>query len=234
MSTLNPPKTISRRQELRQDKVVTVYAKAWEFFATHRLLVYGIAAGLVVAVLAVVGYVLLQNQRGDEAQERLGSILAVYDQGQHQAALDGTDAHLGLLAIADEYDGTDAGNLAHFYAADALFQLGRYDEALTHFQAFDKSADLVSASAVAGEAAIYEVQGQFQRAGDFYRRAASLFENDITSPDYLLQAGLAYEQAGAFDEARDAYQAVQERFPDSNLAGGMEFYLARVDAASKN
>jgi len=230
MSTLNPPKTISKRKELRQDKVVTVYAKAWDFFAENRMLVYGILAGLVVVVLAIVGYVLLQQQRAAEGQELLGSIVSVYEADDYENALNGTETAPGLLEIAEEYGGTDAGNLAHFYAADALFRLGRYDEALEHFEAFDKGEHLVGASAYAGEAAIYEQRGEFERAGDLFRRAALTFENAITTPQYLLNAGQAYEKASAYAEAREVYQRIKEDFPESNLASGMDFYLARVEA----
>ena len=230
MATLNPPKPISRRQELRQDKVVTAYARLWEFVAENRTLVYGILAGVVVLALGLVAYVFMQAQRGEEAQRLLGGIIAVYEQGDYQAALDGIETGPGLLEIADEYDGTDAGNLAHYYAADALFRLGRYDEALDHFNDYDKAENLVGASALAGEAAIYEQRGDYERAGDLYRRAAGLFENDITSPEYLLQAGQAYEEAGAYDEALEAYEAIVEDFPESTLVSGIEFYTARARA----
>lgn len=230
MSTLNPPKPITRRQELRQDKVVTVYAKAWAFFNDNRMLVYGILAGLVLVVLGIVGYVFMQAQRGEQAQVLLGNVIPVYEQGNYQAALDGIETGPGLLEIADEYGGSDAGNLAHYYAADALFRLGRYDEALDHFEEYEKAENLVGASALAGEAAIYEVKGDYERAGDLYRRAAYLFENEITSPEYLLQAGQAYEEAGAYDEALEAYETITADFPESSLASGIDFYTARVRA----
>ncbi len=233
MSTLNPPKTISKRHELRQDRVVTVYARAWEFVAENQKLVYGIAAGLLVAVLAVAAFFYLQFQRGERAQELMGGIVSVYEAEQYENALNGTETAMGLLEIADQFGGTDAGNLAHFYAADALFRLGRLDEALDYFDAFEKSNNLVGASAYAGEAAVYEQRGEFERAGDLYRRAALAFENQVTSPSYLLSAGQAYEQGGAYPEAAEVYQRIKDDYPDSELANGMDFYLARVRAAQQ-
>lgn len=233
MSTLNPPKTISKRHELREDKVITGYARAWEFFDQNRTLVYGILAGIVVLVLAVVGYVLLQHQKNADAERMLGSVIAVYEQGNYRQALDGTDDQTGLLAIADEYGGTEAGNLATFYAADALFRLGEYDQALELFEEFDKPDNLVGASAYAGMASIYEVKGEYERAGDLYRRAATTFESDVLSPQYLLNAGGAYEEAGDYSEAVDVYEAIQDDYPDSSIAQGIEFYLARARAEMK-
>ena len=230
MSTLNPPKPITRRQELRQDKVVTFYARAWQYFHENQMVVYGLLAGLVLVVAGIVGYVFLQAQRGDEAQRLLGGILPVYEEGNYQAALDGIETGPGLLEIADDYGSTEAGNLAHYYAADALFRLERYDEALEHFEAYDEHENIVGASALAGAAAIYELRDDHERAGDLYRRAAALFENDITTPQYLLMAGEAYEAAGGYSEALDAYEAIAEDFPNSDLGRSIDFYRARVQA----
>lgn len=230
MSALNPPKKISKRQELRQDQVITFYAKAWDFFDKNRKLVYSILAGLVVVVLIAVGAAVYLNLQQREAQELLGGIISVYEQGDFRAALDGTEDRPGLLEIADEYGMTEAGNMATYYAADALFRLGEYDQALQYFQRFDKDENLIGASALAGEASIYESRGEYERAGNLFRQAALLFENEFTSSQYLLDAGRAYEKAGAFNQARAVYEEIRERFPESSVASGIDFYIARVDA----
>ena len=230
MATLKAPKTISKRQELRQDQAVTAFVKAQEFFYENRTLVYGIAAGIVVLLLILAGYAFLQSQRGDDARELLGGIVLVYESGDYRAALDGTETHAGLLSIADDYGATESGNLARFYAADALFRLGEYDQALEFFQAYDGGDDIVGASALAGQAEIFEIKGDFDRAGDLYRRAALLLENDLTSPQYLMAAGQAYEKAGQYTDARDAYQMIQDDYPESQQASEIEFYLGRVGA----
>ena len=233
MSTLNPPKPITKRQELREDNVITFYAKAWQFFTDNRMLIYGILAGLVLAVLAVIAWAYYQDQRADEAQALLGKATALYDAGQYEQALQGTDTVMGLLAIADDYGSTQAGNLAHFYAADALFQTGQYEQALEYFEDFDADDSIVGASAIAGIAAVYEQQGELERAGDYYRRAASRYESLQTSPQYLLEAGRAYEEAGAYDKAMGAYQEIQQDYPESALATGIDFYIARIQARQR-
>ena len=229
MATLKAPKTISKRHELRQDAATTVFVKAQEFFYDNRTLIYGIAVGIVVVILAIVGYVFLQGQRDVQAQEELGGIILVYEKGDYRAALDGTAETPGLLTIIDDYGGSNTGNMARFYAADALFRLDEYDQALEFFQDFDGGTNIVGASALAGEAAIYEVQEDNARAGDFFRRAALLVENELRSPDYLMSAGRAYEKAGQYEDARDAYLLIQDQYPESASAQGLDFYLGRVN-----
>ena len=233
MATLKAPKTISKRQELRKDAATTVFVKIQEFFYDNRTLIYGIAVGTVVVILAIVGYVFLQGQRDLQAQEQLGGIIMVYEQGDYRAALDGTAEAPGLLTIIDEYGGSATGNMARFYAADALFRLGEYDQALDFFQDFDGGADVIGASALAGEAAIYEIKEDHARAGDLFSRAASLVDNPLSAPGYLMSAGRAYEKAEQYEEARDAYLLIQEQYPDSPAAQGLEFYLGRVNVKVK-
>lgn len=230
MSALKTPQKTSKRQELRQDSIVTLYAKAWMFYEENRNVVYGALAGLVALALAIAGYAYYQTQQQEQAQQQLARIVTTYEQGSYQQALDGTAETLGLLEIADEYGSTQAGNLATFYAADALYRLGEYDRALTYFQQFDKTDDLIGASALAAEAAIYETQDDFAAAAEHYQEAANQFESDLTTPRYLMDAGRAYAEAGNFEEALEVYQTIQEDYPESEQAQNVERYIAQARA----
>ena len=226
MPMLKPPRPVSRRQELRQDVVVTGYARLVQLYDDYRT--YFIAAGVAVVLLVLAGvgwsfYVVAQE---DRAAEALGGIIRSYEQGNYRQALDGTADRPGLIEVAEEYDGTTSGNLAAFYAADALFRLGEREQALTYFQAFDKSDDFVSASAYAGEAAIYEDRGDFARASELYE-AAEAHESPAT-PRYLLRSALAAEKAGDLERAREMLVEIRERYPDSASAGDVEVHLARI------
>lgn len=215
MSTLDAPQRVSKREDMRQDQVVTLYARAWQFFDQNRSLVWAGLAGVVVLVLIAIGLVFYNQTQEQEAEALLGAVVRQYEAGQYEQALEGGDTRLGLLAIADDFGGTEAGNLARFYAADALFKLGRYEEALDHFEAFDKEQNYIGASAIAGEAAAREALGEFDRAGDLYRQAAMYFESEVSTPEYLFNAGRAYERAGAFGEAAEQYQLLIDEYPDA-------------------
>lgn len=230
MSALKTPQKTSKRQELREERLVTLYAKAWMFYEENRTLVYGILAGIVVLAAAIAGYVVYQNQQQQEAQDLLAGIVSMYEQGNYQQALDGTADAPGLLEIADEYGGTSAGNLAMFYAADALYRLGEYDRALQYFQQFDKTEDFIGASALAAQATIYENRGEFGQAAELYIEAANQFESSLTSPRYLLDAGRAYEAAGDYQAARETYETIREDYPDSEEAQGISKFIARARA----
>jgi tetratricopeptide (TPR) repeat protein len=231
MSALNAPKKISKKQEYREDAVVTVYARAWDYADKNRGVIYGAIAGLVALVILLVGVVIWHGRQADQAQEHLGAIVTEFEAGNLREALDGTpDGRIGLLEIADRYGRTNAGNMARFYAGDALFRLGEYDQALQHFQDFRKGDNIIGASGYAGEASVYEQRGEHTRAAERFRRAADKYDNELTSPQYLLRAGQNYELAGDFRQARAQYEAIVERYPDTPAAANVDFYLARMDA----
>lgn len=228
MTALKTPEKTSRRKELRRNIFVELYARALLFYEDHKRLAQGAGIVVVALILAIPGYIYYHQQQQEAANQALGQILPTYEQSNYQQALDGTESAAGLLAIADDYSRTDAGNLAAFYAADALYQLGEYDRALTYYERFDKGEDFFGASAFAAQAAIYENRGEFQQAGELYERAAEQYENKLTTPRYLLSAGQAYEEAGQYQAAMDAYRRITEEYSDSDQASKAEQYLARV------
>lgn len=230
MSALKTPEKTSRRQELRQNKLVELYGRLLLFYEDHRQLVYGLGVALLALILAIPGYVYYQQQRAAQANEMLGQILPVYEQGNYDQALNGAGQQAGLLTIADDYGGTEAGNLASFYAASALYEQQKFDQALQYFQQFEKASDYIGASAYAAEAAIYESRGELDRAASHYEQAASQYKNKLTAPGYLLEAGQAYEDAGNFEAAESVYQRIQDTYSDSDEAEDVERYLARVRA----
>ena len=234
MSTLNPTRKVSRRHELREDTVITFYARAIDFFENNRNLVYGILGGIVLVAALIVGWNWNQANRNETALSEMAEAVRQYEAGSYQASLDGDISFTGLLDVVDQYGGTASGNLAKFYAADALFRTGNMDQALELFEDYNKEADYIGASAFAGEAAIHELKGDNSRAGDLYMRAANVFKSDITSPMYLSRAARAYESAGETNDAVGALEAIQDDYPDSQVARNVEFRLATLGSFDQN
>ncbi len=230
MSTLKPTRKVSRRHELREDTVTTFYARALDFYSKNGRMVHMAAAGIVAVVVLFLGYGWYQSGQNEKALAEMAFAVDRYEDGAYRAALDGDITFTGLIEIADSYGGTPAGNLARFYTADAFFRLGDYENALKYFRAYDKSADYLGASALAGEAAILEEQGEYEEAGDLFRRAANLFPSTITSPEYMMDAARAYERAAAYSKAESVLKDIQEDWPESQAARNIDYDLARLAA----
>jgi tetratricopeptide (TPR) repeat protein len=232
MSTLNPTRKVSRRHELREDTVVTFYARALGYFENNRNIVLGALGVIIFVVLAFVTFAWNQTNKNEKALSEMAIAVQKYEAGEYQAALDGDASFVGLVDIASEYGSTDSGNLARFYAADALFRVGNMDEALKFFESYSKDSNYLGASAFAGEAAIHELNGDFKKAGDLFVRAATVFESEITSPMYLESAARAYEAAGETSKALSAYETIRDDYPNSQAARNVDFFLAKLEAGS--
>ena len=232
MAQVNPPKpliTPEQRAEERADGFQTTVARGRSFFEEYRTAIIAASVGLVALIAGIVGYTMWSAAQDAEAEEALGTILTAYETGDLETALQGDDDRLGLLEIADRYG---SGTAAPFFAGDALFQLGRYDEAERYFEMADLGG-IFGASAVAGRAAVQEAQGNHAEAADLYERAASAYAEGVGAPGYLLDAGRAHEAAGDLAAARAAYQRVVDDYADAPEAATATVELAGVIAAAE-
>lgn len=229
MATINAPKP-ARREELREDQLATAYVRTATFFEEHRrpLIIGAVALALLIA--AVAGWRVWQERQDQQAAEALGAVLTQYEAGEYRAALDGADGEPGLLEIADRYGSTNTGQLATFFAADALYQLGEYDQAATYFERYDASDDLLGASALAGQAALAERAGEHAEAADLYTRAAGAYASAATAPDYFAAAARAHEAAGDLAAARASLEQLRDDYEESPAAQAVELELARLTA----
>ena len=53
-----------------------------------------------------------------------------------QKALNGDGINWGFVKVIKEYSGTEAGNLAHFYAGDCYLRTGDFNNAVKHLKEF--------------------------------------------------------------------------------------------------
>ncbi len=234
MAQINPPKsfTANRPHDLREDGLQTAAVEGSLFFEEHRTAIIATLVGLVVLVAAFLGYRAYQANRSEEAQQLLGAVLNEYQAGNWQAALDGTEAAPGLLEIAETYGSTATGQQATFLAADALYQLGKTDEALAMFERYDGEG-LFEASALAGQAAIVEQKGDPARAAELYEEAAGAYATPAAAPGYLLDAARAHAAAGHTAQAQAALQRVLDEYEDAPEAQTAQVEIGRMAAAAE-
>ena len=233
MAQINPPRssTSSRRHDIREDGLQTAVVEGEAFFEAHRTAIIAAAIALVVIIAAVVGYRYYQANRSEEAQQLLGAVLNDYQAGNWQAALDGADGKPGLLEIADTYGSTPTGQQATFLAADALFQLGKTDEALAKYEAYSGDG-LFEASALAGRAAITEATGDAAAAAALYDQAAAADPTPASAPGYLLDAARAYGKASDSDKATAALQTILDDYKDAPEVQTAQIELGRMTATA--
>jgi len=189
--------------------------KAELFLDKNRNVLLGVLGALVLAVAGYFGYRAYVGSQDAEAQTAMFPSVYEWESDSLKKALSGNGANEGLVAIADEYSATPAGNLAEFYAGVALLKQAKYDEAIEQLKGFSSSDLLVQARAYALIGDAYMEKKEYGEAIDYYKKAADYKSNPYFTPGYLMKLAVAYEQNKQNSQAIDAYNQIIEKYPTS-------------------
>ena len=200
-----------------------------DFVKKNKTKLLGVFAAIAAIVVAGFLWYNYKSSRDVEAQNAMFQAVYYFEADSLNKALNGDGQYLGLLAIADEYSGTDAGNLANFYAGVALLKEGKFVEAQNHLEDFSSDDYLLQARAysLTGDALLE--QGKNKEAADLYMKAANYNSNQYFSPQYLMKAGIAYEADNNFASAVEAYNKIITDFVASNEVAEAKKYKARAE-----
>lgn len=194
-----------------------------------------ILIGVAAVVLVVVGiFAYIKFVREPKAMEASVASYVAEDhflRYQDSLALAGIGIeHKGFEAIAKEYSGTEAGNLAHAYAAIAHYDGGRYEEAISAIKEFSAKDQYLAPSIQRLLGDCYAQLGKYDEAANAYLEAAKMASNEAISPSCLIKAGHAYEKLGKADKAKELYERVKTEYAASVEAQSIDADLMRVGA----
>ncbi|MGE5797620.1 MAG: tetratricopeptide repeat protein [Ignavibacteria bacterium] len=226
---LTKKKKLSRR-EIKEDKLVSTYYKAYGYFEENRkrILIYAAAA---VAVIALVYFYLQQKKEDNEdAGFALSKVLPAFDNGSYLEAIEGRQGvYIGLKKIVEEYGSSENGETAKIYLANSYSMLGKLDDALKYYEDYNGSNELFKATSLAGEASYYAVKKDYKKAAELYRNASKVSEQNILNPEYMLSAAINYINAGDNSEAKELLTAIKKEFTTSPAHREADRYLTALD-----
>ncbi|RED47559.1 tetratricopeptide repeat protein [Seonamhaeicola aphaedonensis] len=158
----------------------------------------------------------------DEAQT------AVEKDSLYNLALNGGEGKFGMLDIINEYSGTDAANLASYYAGTAYLRLKDYKNAVEHLSNF-KSDDEILAPLAKGNIGDAFVQlNQPEDALDYYEQAIKLRDNEFTTPMYLYKAGNIALDLGKADKALSYFERIKADYSESSEASNIDVFIGKA------
>ena len=195
-----------------------------------------IITALVAAVIGVGGTLAYiygyAKPREEKAQELLGVVMQKYVMTQDfEHALKGEGKTLGLIAIADKYSSTDAGNIAKYEAGICNFNLGKTKEAIKYLEDFSSQDDAtVSAQALYALGNCYATDKQFDKAVSTFKKAAEATSVPALCAEYLFQAGLILENQKKNNEALEVYQNIKKQYPTAPMCAQQEQNGVLLDA----
>jgi tetratricopeptide (TPR) repeat protein len=202
-----------------------------DWVAKNQKIIIGLVAGIAVATIGYLAYQkFIENPKQDEAANEMfvaqqnfqKATDGVASDSLYKLALNGSEGKFGFVQIADQYSGTDAGNLANYYAGMAYLNTGKFDDAIKYLGEF-KSEDLIlSALAKGAIGDAYSQKNQQKEALEYYVKAAESNKNDFTTPRFLLKAGKTALALGQKEDALKYFTDIKENFDATPEAASVD------------
>jgi predicted negative regulator of RcsB-dependent stress response len=229
------------RHHLKENELAHSIESARDFLETRQRQIAGVVVGVVIIVLAGVGFMVYRQQTQSRGSELLAQAMVALNARVVPTGLTGEEslpagATLGatgtfsteeakltaalpkLKAAADEYPDSTSGITARYHLAGALAALGRHQDAI---QAFDEvttrsgTASLYGRMARLGKADTQARSGQLDAAITTWKEMTTANTDDLPVDAILMELGRAYVQKGNTEEARKTFTEVVEKHADS-------------------
>lgn len=200
------------------------------FLLKNKNLLLGIVAAIVVVVAGVLGYKhFISAPKELKAAEAIFKGEQYFGVDNYEIALNGdSTGYAGFVKLADEFSGTDAGNLANAYAGICYAQLGKYEDAIKFLDKFSADDYFVAPAIIGTLGNCYAQVGQLDKAAATLLKAADKANSVSLSPIYLLQAGQILEKQGKNAEAVEAYKQIKTKYANSYQAMDIDKYIERA------
>lgn len=222
-------KKLSKKQ-IKEDKLVTTFYNARKFYEDNQSRVLMLLGAVAAIIVIIIWYNSKVSQDNMSAAAELSRIFSIYESGAYQEAIDGRPGTniTGLKNIVDNYGGSEQGETARIYLANAYFFLGDYVNAKSEYDSYSGSNKQLIASAYAGIAACYEGDGDFANAAEYYLKAADVYEFNPLNADNLLNSGKNFIKSDDNKSAEIVLKRIQVDYTESAAAREVERYLALV------
>lgn len=132
--------------------------------------------------------------------------------------------------LAKEYNGTNPGNLANFYAGVAALKTGDNNKAVKYLKEFSTDAGQIQARAYKLLGDAYANLGKNSDALGSYKKAAREFEKDAAaSAEYLFFAAYFADRVMKDQkQALELYKEIKQKHPDTQFGAEADKYLAQA------
>lgn len=187
-----------------------------------------VAFGAIILIAAITfGYLYLYRApRQNKAMEAYNKVETVAMGNDSLAAAE-------YKKVADAYGSTDAGRLAALSAAEAYYNLGKYNEALKYLKDFSCGDPVLDANAMILLGDCYVNLKKYNEAIDAFSTAVKDAEgNPQIAPRALLKKAVVFDEQKQYAKALECYEVIKKDFPTFHLGNGMDLdaYIEREKA----
>ncbi len=187
---------------------------------------------VLVVIVVIAGFLgvkkFIVSPKENEAQAQIFMAESYFEKDSFNLALNGDGNYLGVLDIIDNYKMTKTAKLARYYAGISYMHLGQYEEAIEYLKSFKSKDKMVKPVSIGAIGDSYAELDDFDKAVEYYLKAANLSDNTFLTPLYLQKAGELLELQNKKSEALSHYERIKKDYPESNEARQIDKYIARA------
>lgn len=242
------PTTKVEKQEELEDNSTTAEvfntldegaSKTEAFVEKNQKIILGLVGLVAVCVLGYLAFQqFIQKPKETEAMNEMFQAQVYFEEAMagtendslYNLSLNGGEGKYGFLDIIDNYGGTRAANLAHYYAGMAYMSTNKYQEAIDHLEDFSSDDDIIAPLAKGAIGDAFVQLGQEDEALKYYEEAASMRDNEFTTPRFLLKAGITALNLDQKDKATKHFTTITENYPTSPEAAKATIYSGKAEA----
>jgi tetratricopeptide (TPR) repeat protein len=208
-----------------------VVERARDFWARYNRPILIVSAAIILLGGGWLAYkYLVKAPKEKKAAEAIFKAEEYYRMDSLNKALKGDGQFSGFEKVISQYGGTEAGNMAKFYAGTIYLKNGDLAKATKYLKEFDTDAPQVKARAYKLLADAYADQGKNSDALSYYKKAAYEFEEDQqASSEYLFMAAYFADRVmNDKNAAIELYKEVKKKYPQSQYSMDADKYLAQA------
>ncbi|TGE14935.1 cytochrome C biosynthesis protein [Hymenobacter elongatus] len=212
------------------DALAARLANSEDFLRRNKSVLLGLLTLVVLAVVGAFGYYTWRSSQDQKAQAAMFQAVNYWEADSLNKAMKGDGQYDGLEAVASEYGGTKAGNLANFYAGVAALKQGKFQAAIDYLEDFSSDDLLVQARAYALLGDANMELNKYKEAADLYSKAGSYNANEFFTPGYLMKEATAREMLKDYDGAIKAYDKILTDYQNAQEVSEAKQLKSRAEA----
>ena len=202
--------------------------------------ILGLVAIISIIVIGVFAYSKLIKEPKESsafnkmyfAQKKFDEAVLINNDSIYNIALNGDDLNMGMLQIIDEFGGTNAANLAHYYSGIMYLKMNDYPNSIKYLSEFSSDDILLSSLATGSIGDAFAELNQFDDAFDYYVKA-SKSNNNYSSPMYLFKAGIVAMRLNKFNRAEEYFSIIKQDYPNSTEAKNIDAFISKAVASNQ-
>ena len=191
-----------------------------------------IGGGALAVVIVAVVFIFAKwlPDRNLKASREMYSAEMAFARDSFDIALNGNGLTKGFLEIKKKYSYTKAANLANYYIGAIYLNKKDYKNAIDYLGSYNTSDPLLGAAKLSLIGDAYAEQNKTDDAASYYKKAADFSDNEQLTPFYLLKLGKYYDVIKKYSDAKEAFNKLKDKYPNTQEGREADKYLARVNA----